>query len=130
MLALLSPKLAYSSLVPLLNLNHNIHGKHLLNVASRDREIYPSQVQEKEDLEEEAPKVNVIQDQIEYIREMLDAIGDGRTNVSPYESMTQPGLLLFQLLINGDDMPQLPHSLRWIPDHQLPTVHGVTSSYS
>ncbi|XP_022875577.1 ent-copalyl diphosphate synthase, chloroplastic-like [Olea europaea var. sylvestris] len=81
-----------------------------------DRVINPSQVCEKDVFEEEACKANVIQDQIEYIREMLGTIGEGRTNVSPYET----AWVALVPALNGDDMPQFPDSLQWIADHQLP----------
>lgn len=58
----------------------------------------------------------MIQDQIEYIREMLGTIGEGRTNVSPYDT----AWVALVPALNGDDMPQFPDSLQWIADHQLP----------
>ncbi|KAL2489903.1 Ent-copalyl diphosphate synthase [Forsythia ovata] len=139
MQALVNPQLAYSSLVPHQKFSSPIQqapslkhvprhllfgtndiqvlrGKHLVNVASRDRVINPSQVREKDGLEEEVLKVNVIQDQIEYIRDMLDTIGEGRTNVSPYDT----AWVALVPALNGDDLPQFPDSLRWIADNQLP----------
>ncbi|XP_022858374.1 copal-8-ol diphosphate hydratase, chloroplastic-like isoform X2 [Olea europaea var. sylvestris] len=97
------------------SLNHNIQDKHLLNVASRDRDINPSQVLEKDGLEEEAVKANEMQDQIECIREMLGTIGEGRMKVSPYDT----AWVALVPALDGDDRPQFPGSLRWIADHQL-----------
>lgn len=61
-------------------------------------------------------KAIVIQDQIAYIREMKGTIGEGRTNVSPYDT----AWVALVLALNGDDMPQFPNSLRWIANHHLP----------
>ncbi|CAI9784774.1 unnamed protein product [Fraxinus pennsylvanica] len=52
---------------------------------------------------------------IDYIKEMLDTIGEGRTSLSPYDT----AWIALVRNLHGLDLPQFPSSLQWIAENQL-----------
>ncbi|KAL2516731.1 Ent-copalyl diphosphate synthase [Abeliophyllum distichum] len=65
--------------------------------------------------DEEAFEVSMTKGEIDYIREMLDSMGDGRTSLSPYDT----AWIALVRNLHGLDLPQFPSSLQWIANNQL-----------
>ncbi|KAL2544635.1 Ent-copalyl diphosphate synthase [Forsythia ovata] len=65
--------------------------------------------------DEEAFEVSMTKGEIDYIREMLDTMGDGRTSLSPYDT----AWIALVRNLHGLDLPQFPSSLQWIANNQL-----------
>ncbi|KAL0330177.1 UNVERIFIED_CONTAM: Syn-copalyl diphosphate synthase TPS3, chloroplastic [Sesamum radiatum] len=72
---------------------------------------------EPEALDEDSPVLenSKIEESIDYVKQMLGSMDDGRISVSPYDTAWVALIRGLQ----GRDIPQFPSSLDWISNNQL-----------
>nr|WCR39981.1 terpene synthase class II ent-copalyl diphosphate synthase [Tectona grandis] len=99
------------------SLNHQFRCKQTSEATQCRASADVAQVREKVDSTAQALALvdKEIEEDVEYLKEFLSTIGDGRISLSPYDTAW---IALIKDL-EGRDAPQFPSSLEWIAQHQL-----------